>query len=59
MIDEYNDIPVLFCKKCLSLLIKSDMFIGDYCAECGGTDIGETHIEDWEILYLRKYNKKF
>lgn len=35
------------------------MFIGDYCAECGGTDIGETHIEDWEILYLRKYNKKF
>ena len=59
MSSEYNDIPVLYCAHCLSLLVKEDEFIGDYCSECGSTDIKEAHIEDWEILYLRKYRKKF
>lgn len=59
MHNEYDDIPVLYCKHCLSLLIKGDEFVGDYCAECGSTDIGEIQIEDWELLYLRKYKKKF
>ena len=58
MADEYNDIPVLYCKHCLSLLVKNDEFVGDYCAECGSTDIEETHIENWEILYQKKYKKK-
>lgn len=59
MADEFNDIPVYYCKHCLSLLIKEDEFVGDYCAECGCTDIDETQIEDWERMYLRKYKKKF
>lgn len=59
MADEFNDIPVVYCKRCLSLFIKEDEFVGDYCVNCGCTDVGSTHIEDWEILYLRKYKKKF
>lgn len=59
MSDNYDDIPVLYCRHCLSLLIKEDEVIGDYCAKCGCTDVGETKIEDWELLYLRKYKKKF
>lgn len=50
----YNDIPVYYCRKCLSLLIKQDSVYGDYCPECGGFDIGQAHIEDW----LKLTNKK-
>lgn len=57
--NEYDDIPVYYCKHCLSLLIKADEFVGDFCADCGSTDIGETLIEDWEKLYFKKYKKKF
>ena len=57
--EEYNDIPVLYCKRCLSLLIMEDEYIGDYCPKCGSTDIGETHIEEWEKLYKKMYNKNF
>lgn len=48
---EYDDIPVLYCKKCLSLCILSDDEYGDYCKHCGSTDIGEATIEEWETLY--------
>lgn len=53
----YNDIPVFYCKDCLSLMIKtvaedSDL---DYCDECGSTDIGNLHIEAWQGLYEKRY----
>lgn len=51
--EDYNNIPVSYCAKCLSLLIVTDEIIGDYCKECGSTNIKEAHIEDWE-----KENKK-
>lgn len=57
--DDFNDIPVLYCKRCLSLLIGGDEFLGDYCMDCGCTDIGKAHIEEWEVLYAQKYKKKF
>lgn len=57
--EEYNDIPVMYCSSCLSLLVEEDELIGDYCHQCGCTEIKETHIEDWEKLYIQKYNKKF
>lgn len=52
----YNDIPVYFCRKCLSLLIKHDSMYGDYCPECGSLDIGQAHIEDYLIL-KKRFNK--
>lgn len=55
--EEYNNEPVFYCKSCLSLKVKtvavdSDL---DYCDECGSTDIGHTHIEDWQQSYRTKY----
>lgn len=49
--EDYNSIPVFYCKKCTSLLIKADEIYGDYCRDCGSTDIGQTSIEEWEILH--------
>lgn len=49
--EDYNSIPVLYCRRCLSLLIMEDEIWGDYCKKCGSTDIGEIQIEDWETLY--------
>lgn len=49
--EDYNSIPVYYCKKCTSLLIKADEIYGDYCRDCGSTDIGQTSIEEWEILH--------
>lgn len=54
---DYNDIPVHYCKGCLSLKIKivtesSDL---DYCDECGCTDTGQISIEEWKKLYKERY----
>lgn len=40
--NEYDDIPVLYCKRCLSLRILDISRIedSDYCDDCGSTDIG-------------------
>lgn len=27
----------------------------DYCDECGSTDIGQLHIEEWRNLYRDRY----
>lgn len=56
-LNEYNDIPVHYCKSCLSLRIKtvtedSDL---DYCDECGCTDIDTTNIAVWENIYKDRY----
>lgn len=56
--EEYNDIPVEYCKDCLSLKIK-DMSDIPYCDECGSTDIEETHIKDWEEKYKNKYGNTY
>lgn len=55
--EEYNSIPVLYCKKCLSLKVMNLVGIEDfdYCDECGATDIGETDIETWRKLHKERY----
>lgn len=55
----YDDEPVFYCANCLSLRILEDQLIGDYCMECGSTDIRKTDIEDWEKKYIKKYGVKF
>lgn len=56
--EDYNDIPVSYCKRCLSLRIMA-FDGGDYCDECGCTDIGTTDISSWEKMYEEKYGKPF
>ena len=48
--EEYNNIPVVYCKHCLSLAIRNSDGI-DYCDKCGGTETGEAHIHEWEKMY--------
>lgn len=55
--DDYNDDPVYYCKRCLSLNIKDMPFSKDicYCADCTNADIGTTSIEEWLEMYKKKY----
>lgn len=55
---EYDKEPVYYCKRCLSLAVKS---VGqyDYCDNCSCTDIGTTDIFTWEEMYKNKYGKEF
>lgn len=58
--ESYNNIPVLYCKDCLSLKIKGVEIGGDildYCEKCGSTNIDEIHISEWEEKYKKKYGK--
>lgn len=55
--EQYNDEPVFYCKSCLSLKVKT-VVVGsdlDFCDECGSTDIGQAHIEEWRRLYKEGY----
>lgn len=56
--EEYNNIPVVYCKHCLSLNIR-DMDGVEFCDKCGSTDIETSHISEWEVLYEQKYKEKF
>lgn len=49
--DEYNSVPVFYCKTCGSLNIKSLTDDIDYCDACSSTDIDETDIASWEQIY--------
>lgn len=59
--ESYNDEPVYFCKRCLSLSIRKMPLIEnqDYCAECGATDIAEADIEEWKKMYREKYGHDY
>ena len=59
-IQDYNDIPVYFCKQCLSLKVR-DAGLPDllYCDECGASNIQSTHIEEWEKIYKTKYGLNY
>lgn len=55
--EQYNDEPVFYCKNCLSLKVRT-VVVGsdlDFCDECGSTDIGQAHIEEWRRLYKERY----
>ena len=52
---KYDDDPVYYCPRCLSLEIKAD--IGDYCYcnKCGSTTIETVSIDEWEKKYKERY----
>ena len=60
-IEKYNDEPVFYCRKCLSLKIRNipGEENSDYCDDCGGTEIGAIDIYNWEYMYKQKYGKSF
>ncbi len=56
--EEYNQEPVYYCTRCLSLAQKT--FLGQcYCENCGSTESSSTTIEDWENKYKDRYNHKY
>lgn len=57
---DYNSIPVHYCKHCLSLAIKGigDNEDLDYCEQCGSVDIEVCTIDEWEELYKKQHKGK-
>ncbi len=58
--EDYEKIPVAYCRNCLSLnimKIDDDDPELDYCDECGSTSILVTNIDKWRELYKEKYGK--
>ena len=68
---DYNNVPVFYCKTCLSIHLKEVTFEGKknpitgedhkvrYCVPCGNTETASTHITEWEDFYEEKYGEKF
>lgn len=67
--DDYNNVPVTYCKVCLSIQIKVIEFEKkhpkdecrdvDFCPGCGNTDVDKVPIGEWEEMYEEKYGEKF
>ena len=57
--EDYNDIPVYYCKNCLSLKIINLDEEDCYCDDCGSTAIETAHIDEWKKMYKDKYGKDF
>ena len=58
---EYNNEPVFYCTKCLSLRIRHIIHMNEseYCDTCGSTDISQTDIDTWNKLYKEKYGHEY
>ena len=57
--EDYNSIPVIYCKNCLSLKIMILDKDVNYCDKCGCTDTESIDIASWEEMYYKKYGKPF
>lgn len=56
--EEYNNIPVHYCKNCLSIKINGEEEC-DYCEDCGGTNIDQCHISEWEEMFIKKNGYRY
>lgn len=46
--EDYNRLPVYYCKNCGSLKIMTMPGLSDdYCDDCGSTNIGKANIDIW------------
>ena len=73
--ENYNNVPVTYCKTCLSIAVKDVTFprsdsseseseqkpdaLVGYCVPCGNTDLGEVHITEWQEMYKERYGKDY
>ena len=57
----YEDEPVYYCKRCLSLNIRQVPMMPElsYCDDCGAVDIGEASFEEWDEMHVEKYSCHF
>lgn len=55
----YDEDPVYYCPRCLSLNIKADIADYCYCDDCGSTRVETTDIFTWENLYKARHGFKF
>lgn len=55
--EDYDKIPVYYCKECLSLRVMRVAGIEEacYCDDCGCTDIETINIKEWQNLYNSKH----
>lgn len=58
---DYDDEPVYYCKRCLSLNIREIPMMENQfcCGDCGTVDMGTASIEEWKTLYKKKYGRDF
>jgi len=57
--ESYDDEPVFYCKRCLSLNIKQMPIVEqDYCGDCGCAEVDTTDIHTWNTMYEEKYGHK-
>jgi len=54
--EKYNKIPVYYCNHCGSLNIRRDL-TGEYCFDCGFTEISRAPIERWIEWYKEQHGK--
>ena len=59
--ESYDDEPVYYCKRCLSLKICQIPMMKDksYCEDCGTVDIACSSFEEWDELYVEKYGHHY
>ena len=59
--EQYNEEPVYYCKRCLSLNIKEMPFMPgqDYCEDCGTVEVGTIGIDEWNKMYEKRYGHKY
>lgn len=58
--NNYDTIPVYYCKTCLSLkIISLESSNVEYCGHCGNTEVSKTSIGSWEEIYKNKYGKYY
>lgn len=55
---DYNEEPVVYCKRCLSLAIRTEDGT-EYCDKCGSTEVESANIFDWEKMYGQKYGGSY
>lgn len=59
--ESYDDEPVYYCKRCLSLNIRQMPCVKDqdYCGECWASEVGTASIEEWKEMYRKKYGHDY
>lgn len=73
--ENYNAVPITYCKTCLKIGIKDVTFprsdnsepveqqkpeaLVGYCVACSNTDLAQAPVSEWEEMYFEKYGEKF
>lgn len=58
---QYNEEPVYYCSRCMSLNIRhiDSLQDSEYCNNCGSTVISTSTIEDWEKSFKDRFGYNY